>query len=315
SFSERDVLVVWGSKSRRRIEDVIKGDPKILTVEDGFIRSYGLGADFVPPMSLVFDSRGIYYDPSKESDLEHILNYYPFSKKELEEAEEIRRSIVEKEITKYNLISERKLKVNTWKKVILVVGQVEDDEALLLGGGSIRTNIQLLRRVRELNPDDHIIFKPHPDVLSKNRGSFDLSLVKKLADSVETEADIISCIKVAGEVHVLSSLSGFEALIREKKVFVYGAPFYAGWGLTQDHMTLPRRKRRLTLQELIAGTLLVYPVYYDWTLKGFVDCKTVINRILYERSKNKKHIKTDLPKPIKKMLNYIGFIKWKLSMQ
>ncbi|MFN7065938.1 MAG: capsular polysaccharide biosynthesis protein, partial [Aquificaceae bacterium] len=315
SFSERDVLVVWGSKSRRRIEDVIKGALKILTVEDGFIRSYGLGADFVPPMSLVFDSRGIYYDPSCESDLEYLLNNHHFSEEELEEAERIRKLIVNHDITKYNLRSEKELKVSTDKRVLLVIGQVEDDEAVLLSGGDIKTNLQLLKRVRGENPDSYILFKPHPDTLSKNRRGYRLDTFQEWADRIELEADIIDSIKVADEVHVLTSLSGFEALIRNKKVFTYGAPFYAGWGLTQDYVVPPRRRRRLTLQELIAGALILYPVYYDWMLKGFVDCKTVINRIVYQRLKNKLQLRANLPRPLKKLVNYTNFILWRLSLK
>ncbi len=313
SFSEKDVLLVWGNKNRKKIQNLIKDKVSILTVEDGFIRSYGLGADFIPPMSLVFDSRGIYYDSSKESDLEYILNNYPFSEEEIEEAEKIRKLIVERNITKYNIQLEKKLRINTDRKIILVVGQVEDDESVLFGGGEIKTNLQLLKKVRELNLQDYIIFKLHPDVLSKNRQGMNLKSIKELADLVEIEADILSCIKVSDEIHVLTSLSGFEALIREKKVFVYGTPFYAGWGLTYDYITVPKRKRKLILQELVAGTLLLYPVYYDWKLKGFVDCKTVINRITYERLRNKMQLNTYLPRPIKKILNYINFIVWRLT--
>ena len=311
--SERSVLVVWGSESRKKVKTLVEDKFPIITVEDGFIRSYGLGADFVPPMSLVFDSKGIYYDPSQESELEHILNNHTFSKEELEEAEEIRRLIVEKGITKYNLPQGKTPCVSTSKKVILVVGQVEEDQAVLLSGGDIKSNHQLLRRVRELNPDSYIIYKPHPDVLSKNRKGSKLSCVKGLADHVELEADITSCIKVADEVHVISSLSGFEALLREKKVFTYGTPFYGGWGLTQDYVKIQRRYRKLTLQELVAGVLLLYPVYYDWKLRGFVNCKAVINRIVYEKERSKLSFKTTLPRPIKKMLNYINFLAWRIS--
>ena len=35
-------------------------------VEDGFLRSKGLGARLIPPLSLVTDDLGIYYDPRRE---------------------------------------------------------------------------------------------------------------------------------------------------------------------------------------------------------------------------------------------------------
>ena len=71
-------------------------------------------------------------------------------------------------------------------------------------------------------------YKPHPDVLSGNRNG--LVDAARFADIVDADADLISLIEHADEVHTLSSLSGFEALLRGKAVFTYGLPFYAGWG-------------------------------------------------------------------------------------
>ncbi len=65
------------------------------------------------------------------------------------------------------------------------------------------------------------------------------------------------------EVHCLSSLSGFEALLRGRRVVTHGRPFYAGWGLTEDRDPPPRRGRRLSLDELVAGALILYPRYRD----------------------------------------------------
>ena len=64
------------------------------------------------------------------------------------------------------------------------------------------------------------------------------------------------------ELHTLTSLAGFEALLRRRRVVVYGRPFYAGWGLTVD-LTGAGRGRRLTLEELVAGALILYPRYLD----------------------------------------------------
>ena len=65
------------------------------------------------------------------------------------------------------------------------------------------------------------------------------------------------------EVHTLTSLTGFEALLRGLSVTCWGQPFYAGWGLTRDQAPLPRRVRRLTLDHMVAGALLLYPRYQD----------------------------------------------------
>ena len=62
---------------------------------------------------------------------------------------------------------------------------------------------------------------------------------------------------------VLTSLAGSEALLRGLKVVCWGAPFYAGWGLTEDRVALPRRQARPDLDTLVAGALIAYPRYVD----------------------------------------------------
>ena len=65
-------------------------------------------------------------------------------------------------------------------------------------------------------------------------------------------------------LHVMTSLAGFEALLRGKDVTTHGVPFYAGWGLTRDLGPVPaRRGRTRSLDELIAAALLLYPRYLD----------------------------------------------------
>ena len=61
----------------------------------------------------------------------------------------------------------------------------------------------------------------------------------------------------------MTSLTGFEALLREIPVVCHGQPFYAGWGLTQDRHPSPRRHRQLTLDELVSGVLVRYALYFD----------------------------------------------------
>lgn len=114
-------------------------------------------------------------------------------------------------------------------------GQVEDDASIKTGTVSIKSNLELLRTVRERTPHAYIIYKPHPDVLVGNRkGNIPTELIAELADYQALDADIIQCIQRADEVHTMTSLSGFEALLHGKQVHCYGLPFYAGWGLTVD---------------------------------------------------------------------------------
>ena len=62
----------------------------------------------------------------------------------------------------------------------------------------------------------------------------------------------------------MTSLLGFEALLRGKRVTCVGAPFYAGWGLTRDLGPTPsRRTARPDLAQLVHAALIAYPRYWD----------------------------------------------------
>jgi capsular polysaccharide export protein len=80
-------------------------------------------------------------------------------------------------------------------------------------------------------------------------------------------------------VHVLTSLAGFEALLRNKPVVCWGCPFYAGWGLTADREPLPRRQRRLALDELVAGVLLLYPTYVSRVSGHFTTAERALDEL------------------------------------
>ncbi|WP_330998697.1 capsular biosynthesis protein [Burkholderia pseudomultivorans] len=271
---ENEHAALWGSRSTRTLASGIP----VLRVEDGFLHSSGLGSDHIAPCSQVIDRRGIYFDPTQPSDLTIILNEANFSETEIARAQALRSEIARLGLTKYNL-GRRK---PTWhapagKQVILVPGQVADDASIRLGTRGITTAEQLLREVRIRRPNAFVVYKPHPDVLSGNRSG--LIEAAELADRVELDADMVSLIEVADEIHTLSSLSGFEALIRDKPVFCYGLPFYAGWGLTYDALVQPWRKRKLSINMLVAGVLLRYPVYWDWSLRLFTTPEAIAYQI------------------------------------
>lgn len=287
-----DNLVVWGRTVPAGVEALSKQNGAgVLRMEDGFVRSVGLGSDLIPPLSLVLDRQGIYFDPSQPSDLENLLNTGLFTGDEIAEAERVRRFIVTYGITKYNIDERRQ---PTWqtggRRVVFVPGQVEDDASILFGSRFVRTNMELLRKVRQALPEAFIVYKPHPDVLSGNRSGRVRSVeARGLADVIEPSLSAVSCIEAADEVHTMTSLTGFDALLRKKRVITYGEPFYAGWGLTEDMasdgVSFKRRGRRLKLDELVAGALLRYPLYRDPVLRGYTTCIAVLYRICDERNR------------------------------
>jgi capsular polysaccharide export protein len=293
----KDAVWVWGAVEPQGLADCVRGCwARLLNVEDGFVRSVGLGSDLIRPQSIVLDERGIYFDATRPSDLEHLLQTRAFTAEDLARAQAVRAFVVEHGISKYNHEPRQPV---CWREaargraVVLVPGQVEDDASISLGCTTVCTNLGLLQAVRQARPDAFIVYKPHPDVLSGNRkGRLAVNAAKQWADHIEVGTSVVSCIEAADEVHTMTSLSGFDALLRGKTVVTYGQPFYAGWGLTQDHPewatpscnAFARRQRRLNIDELVAGALLHYPIYWDWTLRGYTTCEAVLNRILEERT-------------------------------
>ncbi|WP_111895782.1 capsular polysaccharide biosynthesis protein [Acinetobacter sp. MB5] len=253
-------ILAWGKKAYLLKQ---KQYQNVMTVEDGFIRSLGLGAALVRPHSLVFDDVGIYYDATRASRLENLLNEVELNHEQILRSQKLIKKLVDLQISKYNVGEHIKLvRPENVDKVILVVGQVEDDMSIQLGGVDIKENLTLLQTVRANNPDSYIIYKPHPDVYSGLRvGHILEDLALKYANQIELKASILECFKICDEVHTITSLSGFEALLRGLKVYCYGLPFYAGWGLTQDRHICHRRKKQLTFEQLVYLSLIQYPVY------------------------------------------------------
>ena len=282
-------LLVWSRGHDDLIDFAHSRALPLLRMEDGFIRSVGLGSNLVPPLSLVIDDIGIYFNAETPSRLEHILQHQAFSTQDIQAAEALQQALTAAAITKYNVGGNVLPRPRTDKKVLLVPGQVEDDASIRHGSPKIRKNLELLQTVRQLNPDAYIIYKPHPDVLSGNRsGHISAADCARHADMVASEYDIIACLAHADEVHTITSLTGFEALLRGKIVHCYGLPFYAGWGLTRDWLPISRRSRKLTLQELIAGTLIYYPGYVHPETRRMIDAATAINILKKQKQETKR---------------------------
>jgi len=272
-----DRLIVWSSRIRGKdIKLTEKHHLDLWRMEDGFLRSVGLGSDLVRPLSLVIDRRGIYYDSTRPSDLEEIFNSHVFGEELLIRARKVREKLVALKLSKYNVGVNEKLSLPENKTIILVPGQVESDASIALGSPEIKSNHVLLKKVREENPDAYIIFKPHPDLVFGGRIGVLEDKSRKYFDLQITDISITDLFDVVDEIHTISSLSGFEALIRNKKVVTYGMPFFAGWGLTDDRLSCDRRNRKLTIDELVAGTLILYPIYVDPVTGDICDVETAV---------------------------------------
>ncbi len=285
-----DQVVGWGLGDHDPLlaAAVARSQSPAVRMEDGFVRSVGLGSDLVRPASLVVDRRGLYFDPRQPSDLEHLLQHHPFTDAERARGDALIERLRRSGVTKYNTGAARRLDLPPGARgrpVILVPGQVEDDASIRTGTVDLRTNGALLVAVRAARPEAFIIHKPHPDVLAGNRrGLIDPETLGRCADLVVIDCDMAACLRVVDEVHTLTSLTGFEGLIHGRLVSTYGIPFYAGWGLTRDRHPAPRRTRPLTLGELVWGSLVAYPRYRDPLAGLFTGPEAVIDRLEQARA-------------------------------
>jgi capsular polysaccharide export protein len=273
-------LMVWAGKTT---PDLDAADA--VHIEDGFLRSRGLGADLIPPLSLVLDDLGIYYDPIRPSRLEHhIANSTTLSDGQRTRADALIRTIIAARLSKYNLSGDAPTLPNGHR--ILVPGQVQDDASIRLGTTDIATNLDLLIAVRTANPNARVLYKPHPDV---EAGLRDGAVPNALdyADSVLDKSDPISLLEHVQEVHTMTSLLGFEALLRGVKTTCYGTPFYAGWGLTMDRHPHPRRTAKPDLTALAHAVLIDYPRYFDPKSGLTAPVEVIVDRLATG----------DLPKP------------------
>jgi len=272
---EGSTRVVWGLAESR--EPVIR-------VEDGFIRSVGLGADLVQPQSWVMDDVGMYYDATRPSKLEAMLEDDDFPPALLERAAELIKILNRTGATKYNTGARTWRRPEGVRQVILVPGQVESDASIRFGSPVVRANLELLKTVREQNPGAWVMYKPHPDVVAglRNAGTAE-RMGAQWCDELVVDQDMAHLLGQVDEVHTITSLTGFEALVRGLKVTCYGQPFYSGWGLTTDIHPCTRRTQTRTLDELVAAALILYPTYISQVTGKFTTVETVLHEIEMQR--------------------------------
>ncbi|WP_254247216.1 capsular polysaccharide biosynthesis protein [Loktanella salsilacus] len=265
--------MIWASKAPQ--------DTDMVRIEDGFLRSRGLGADLIPPLSLVLDPVGIYYDPTQPSQLETLIAAacdLPAGARA--RADRLIAKLIKAGLSKYNLGTTDPLRGLPAGRRILVPGQVADDASIRLGTSDVTTNADLLRAARAANPAAVVLYKPHPDV-EKGLRNGAVPDAADYADAVLSGMDAITAIGLVDEVWTMTSTLGFEALLRGKRVTCLGTPFYAGWGLTDDRaMPIPRRAANPDLTALVHAVLIDYPRYFDPVTGLPCPVEVVVDRLI-----------------------------------
>lgn len=295
-------VFIWGYKAPEfLLEFLEKNEFQVKFVEDGFIRSVNLGATKAPPMSLCLDSKAAYFDSTKPTEMETLLQSFDFNNNEdlIEKAREGIKLLIETGVSKYNTsewVDIESIYGQKTRRRVLVVGQVEDDASIHFGMKSRMTNNDLVKLAKKENPGSEIIYKPHPDVLHGHRSdATSINEVRNICLILD-DVPLSNSFETIDHVYTMTSLSGMEALIRGIKVTTFGTPFYSGWGLTDDREKSARRGRKLSIEELFAISYLVYPKYFN-TETGeeqdfFQTVKTISSQIGGSKQVSKKYLQS-----------------------
>ncbi len=262
-------VVGWGLKatSTRARELSFKTDASYIALEDGFIRSIEPGGD-EPPLSLVVDRFGVHYDSTSTSELEVLItrSAYNLDDARLERARAGIERIRNHAVSKFNhapYLSETELGLDPARRAgrVLVIDQTAGDSSIEFGQASHASFQQMLVAARDENPGSEIIVKLHPEVVSGRKNGHLAHVVddhdtKVVRDNVNPWA----LIEAVDKVYVVTSQVGLEALFAEREVVCFGAPFYAGWGLTDDRVSVSdRRGVRPSIEQLFAA------IYFDYS--------------------------------------------------
>lgn len=255
-------VLAWGKKpSALKAERYAqKHGLKLLRVEDGFLRSVGLGFNS-SPASLVLDDVGIYYDAHTESRLERLV-LSGLSATQCYRTQHLVELWRACGVSKYN----HNLEYQQEQPVpqVLVVDQTYGDASLSFGCADADSFMQMLQAAVDLYPDHQVLVKVHPDVFAgKKRGHYS-ELSKALRQRIHIlhqDWHAAALIKSCDAVFCVTSQMGFEALLHGKKVHTFGMPFYAGWGLTEDSLPSPARRHPVSFEQLVHAALIAYPRY------------------------------------------------------
>jgi len=283
-FDKDAVFLGWGYKKSGLEAMQTK---KCLLLEDGFIRSVGLGVEGYPAFSIVEDDSGMHYDAFKETRIERLLNSYDFDNEILNLADEAIELLKKYKISKYNLspmLLPQKVKDTKGEK-ILIIAQTAGDNSLKYGRAYEFEPKDIILSALEENPNSTVFVKVHPDVLTgKRESSIDIDLATKYCEVITENTNPLMLIEEFDKVYTQTSQMGFEALLFDKHVVTFGMPFYSGWGITDDRLINERRKRKLTFKEVFAAAYILYSKYYNPYKKRECDIIETIEEINYQKN-------------------------------
>ena len=288
-----DVVVGWGHKataaSARRLAK--RHEKPYVAIEDGWVRSLQPGPRELP-RSLILDHSGIYYDAATPSDLERLITASAGATdgETILRAERGMARLRNEAVSKYNHAPRRDatalgLTQRGPRPRVLVVDQTYGDASVAGGGADESTFVRMLAAAKAEHPGAEILLKLHPEVMSGAKRGYLAGRTREL-DGARIIAQAVnpwSLIELVDHVYVVSSQLGFEALMAGVRVSCFGAPFYAGWCLTDDRVAIPRRTARPTLAEIFAAAYFDYALYVDVGTGQRISLEAAVDQIVRDR--------------------------------
>jgi capsular polysaccharide export protein len=284
-------VVGWGLKptSRRARALSETTDSSYLALEDGFIRSIRPGPKQLP-LSLIVDHKGVHYDAGRPSEFEELVSRSAtnFDHARLRRARHGIKLLRSHRISKFNHapeLSELELGLDPNRRTgrVLVIDQTAGDASIAYGQATPRTFRAMLQAARAENPEAEIVVKLHPEVVSGTKKGHLEHAIGLDTKIIGTDVNPWSLIDVVDKVYVVTSQMGFEAVLAGKQVICFGVPFYAGWGLTQDRVPIPRRKARPTAEQLFAAAFFEYSRFVSPTTRKQMSFEDAIAWLVEER--------------------------------
>ena len=258
---EGAVAVGWGRKrsGRNAARLARRKGQRLILLEDGFIRSTGRRD---APQSLLIDDLGVHYDATGPSRMESAITS-PLPPESAARAMRLVRQWTASGVSKYNHAAEYQGKLPP--RYVLVVDQTAGDPAIALGLADQARFAAMLEAALDEFPRHAIVLKTHPDVFShgKARNFTPRLLSHPRVQVIDAECHPALLLDNADAVYTVTSLMGFEGLLRGKLVRCFGMPFYAGWGLTQDLLEAPARRGHASLAQLVHAALVDRARYID----------------------------------------------------
>jgi len=292
-----DGIVSWGGRLPARAAIRIaslRGLPH-WHLEDGFLRSVGLGKEGSIPLSIVIDDKALPVDAGHASRLE-LLIAGAGRATPADVGSAIREALVSNKLSKYNNLPHHQPRIErTTRRRILLVDQVYGDVSVAKALGSRASFYRMLDDA--LDSGAQCVVRTHPDVIAGHRRGYMTERAAK-APGVILMSDKVSAaaiLDIVDEVWTVSSQMGFDALLRGLPVRCYATPFYAGWGLTDDRsgkasrdVLLRRSAARPTLDQLTFAALSLYPVYRHPETWEQLDTLAAIDHLVKEITRTRR---------------------------